>query len=133
MSKPSIIPVLLLKTRSLPHDGYEEFFSTPSSAADSGRPIFQPQFVPVLEHWPNAKSLAVLEDSLKSGHLADKYGGMIFTSQRAVEAWADVAKRVEQEAGRNEAYGTGTGMVCPPSKIAKILNTRLTEVLLQQV
>ncbi|KAJ9499340.1 hypothetical protein LTR99_008685 [Exophiala xenobiotica] len=110
MSKPSIIPVLLLKTRSLPHDGYEEFFSTPSSATDGGRPIFQPQFAPVLEHRPNAKSLAVLEDLLKSGHLADKYGGMIFTSQRAVEAWADVAKRVEQEAGRDEAYGTGTGV-----------------------
>lgn len=109
MSKPSVIPVLLLKTRSLPHDGYEEYFSTPSFA-DGGRPIFQPQFVPVLEHWPNAKSLAVLEDLLKSGHLADKYGGMIFTSQRAVEAWADVAKKVEQEAGRDEAYGTGTGV-----------------------
>ncbi|KAL6252340.1 uroporphyrinogen-III synthase [Rhinocladiella similis] len=108
MPKPSTIPVLLLKTRSSPHDAYEEYFSssstststtptptpTPSSDADGGSWAFQAHFVPVLEHRPNADNLEGLAELLKSGNLPDEYGGMIFTSQRAVEAWTDVVERV---------------------------------------
>jgi len=56
---------------------------------------FQPLFVPVLEHHPNTRNLDILQDLLRSEQLATKYGGMIFTSQRAVEAWSEVVKRVE--------------------------------------
>jgi uroporphyrinogen-III synthase len=90
------IPVLLLKTRSLPHDAYEEYFS-PTPEEGVGGPVFAPQFVPVLEHRPNSQNLDSLAQSLKSGTLGAGHGGMIFTSQRAVEAWADVVKRVERE------------------------------------
>ncbi|EXJ94648.1 hypothetical protein A1O1_03044 [Capronia coronata CBS 617.96] len=119
---PSTIPVLLLKTRSQPHDAYEEYFSTtPLNAAatlttaeegvgvgeeewdrngTAGRPVsfsFEPQFVPVLEHRPNRESLDVLKQALEEGSLGQKYGGMIFTSQRAVEAWAEVVKSTERQ------------------------------------
>lgn len=112
MAKPSTIPVLLLKTRSQPHDAYEEYFSP--SKGDTRN--FQPHFVPVLEHRPVVESVAGLEQLLNSGGLADKYGGMIFTSQRAVEAWADLVKKVEQPSKDDDASATGTGMVCPSPK-----------------
>ncbi|KIX00951.1 uncharacterized protein Z518_10017 [Rhinocladiella mackenziei CBS 650.93] len=101
-SKPLTIPVLLLKTRSQPQDAYEEYFSTHSEGPSL---VFLPQFVPVLEHRPNVRNLEVLELSLKGGTLRKKYGGMIFTSQRAVEAWADVVKKVERDSD-----GVGTGV-----------------------
>ncbi|KIW11534.1 hypothetical protein PV08_10835 [Exophiala spinifera] len=117
MPKPSTIPVLLLKTRSSPYDAYEEYFasssllptsSTPSpspSVADGGSGTFQTHFIPVLEHRPNAPNLEGLAELLRSGNLQDKYGGMIFTSQRAVEAWTDVVQRVriERDRGRENA------------------------------
>ena len=109
MSEPSTVPILLLKTRSQPHDAYEEYFSTFESCGRS----FHPQFVPVLEHRPNAENLAVLDHLLEGGSLTGKYGGMIFTSQRAVEAWTDVVKRVEQHSPGDDASATGIGMVCP--------------------
>ncbi|KAI1608440.1 uroporphyrinogen-III synthase [Exophiala viscosa] len=106
MSVPSTVPILLLKTRSQPHDAYEEYFSTFESCGRS----FQPQFVPVLEHRANAENLAELDHLLKSGGLTEKYGGMIFTSQRAVEAWTDVVKRVEQQSTGDNTSATGTGV-----------------------
>ena len=132
---PLNIPVLLLKTRSQPHDTYEEYFSsfhdtvtTNHNSANDGEqrksstPIFLPEFVPVLEHRPNIENLSRLEGLLKSGRLNEQYGGMIFTSQRAVEAWAEVVKRVEQDEGYPERLQMdatmlepGSGMVCPPS------------------
>lgn len=98
MSNPPTIPVLLLKTRSQPHDAYEEYFSTSrTTEGEDASPItFLPRFVPVLEHRPNSRNLAVLEESLRNATLGETYGGMIFTSQRAVEAWADVVKKVER-------------------------------------
>lgn len=87
------IPVLLLKTKSTPNDNYEEHFSR------DGR--FAPQFVPVLEHTFNAANLQKLRRVLSDGndgvYLRDgerRYGGMIFTSQRAVEAFAAVVREV---------------------------------------
>jgi len=87
------IPVLLLKTKSTPKDNYEEYFSR-----DGG---FAPQFVPVLEHTFNAANLQKLRRLLTEGndgvYLRDgdtRYGGLIFTSQRAVEAFAVVVREV---------------------------------------
>ncbi|EXJ60114.1 hypothetical protein A1O7_04266 [Cladophialophora yegresii CBS 114405] len=99
----STVPVLLLKTRSQPHDAYEEYFSGFRDGGGRGELstlVFRPEFVPVLEHRPNSENLAGLVKLLSEGRLSEQYGGMIFTSQRAVEAWADVVKRVETEAGQ---------------------------------
>ena len=77
--------VLLLKTKSSPHDGYQEV------SEDSS---FDPLFIPVLEHRFNEKSLDTLKDLIQHGHLDpgsstehSQYGAVIFTSQRAVEAF----------------------------------------------
>jgi uroporphyrinogen-III synthase len=104
MSSQPQIPILLLKTKSSPHDGYEDYFSTNG---------YNPTFIPVLEHRFHRDNLATVRDFFASGAFnADtttttstttshngnnedngsdkKYGGMIFTSQRAVEAFAEM-------------------------------------------
>ncbi|KAF7508673.1 hypothetical protein GJ744_009065 [Endocarpon pusillum] len=83
------IPILLLKTKSIPNDSYEEYFSIPSS-------LFAPVFVPVLEHKPNASNLEQVKKLLQEGELKRRYGGMIFTSQRAVEGFAQVVQELER-------------------------------------
>jgi uroporphyrinogen-III synthase len=112
---PIPVPILLLKTRSQPHDAYEEYFPSSPITGPGSAYTFKPRFVPVLEHRPNSKNLSTLEDSLRDGSIKDKYGGMIFTSQRAVEAWTAVVKRVEgsqaEDVRRDVAAG---GMVRPP-------------------
>ena len=89
-------PVLLLKTRSTPVDCYEEHFS---------HEPFTPIFVPVLEHNPNEQNLDSIRSLLLDGKLGRnhdaKYGGMIFTSQRAVEGFATVVEQVERGHGTN--------------------------------
>ena len=91
------IPVLLLKTKSTPNDNYEEYFSRDGH--------FAPQFVPVLEHTFHAANLQKLRRLLSdASHGSDdgtylrdgetRYGGLIFTSQRAVEAFARVVTEV---------------------------------------
>lgn len=99
------IPVLLLKTRSQPTDGYEEYFSNLTlSQNDSTTPprTFSPQFVPVLEHKRNVANLLRLEELLRSGRLTESYGGIIFTSQRAVEGFSDVVRKLDAEHGESQ-------------------------------
>lgn len=110
------IPILLLKTKSIPHDSYEEdFFSTsnPTTTSTPPAPLFQPVFVPVLEHQPIVQNLEVVKRWLREvggdgddGGLKGRermrrrrrrYGGMIFTSQRAVEGFAAVVEELEEE------------------------------------
>ncbi|KAH7369684.1 uroporphyrinogen-III synthase-like protein [Rhexocercosporidium sp. MPI-PUGE-AT-0058] len=83
----SSIPILLLKTKSTPNDGYEERFSSVTDGLQ-----FDPAFVPVLEHQFLDKGLNVVKDLLQKRQIGKdgekQYGGMIFTSQRAVEAFA---------------------------------------------
>ncbi|KAH6677168.1 tetrapyrrole biosynthesis, uroporphyrinogen III synthase [Halenospora varia] len=84
-------PILLLKTRSTPNDGYEEHFSGEKDGIQ-----FVPVFVPVLEHKFLDNGLNVVRDLLRKreihqGQIA-KYGGIIFTSQRAVEAFAKLVE-----------------------------------------
>jgi len=93
--------VLLLKTRSIPVDNYADYFS----ALDDGR--FQPIFVPVLEHRFTHIALETIKDNIKQGAFlptgqlkssaSKHYGGLIFTSQRAVEAFTLVVEQLRQE------------------------------------
>ncbi|EPE34364.1 HemD-like protein [Glarea lozoyensis ATCC 20868] len=83
-------PILLLKTKSKPHDGYAELF------AQSGK--YEPIFVPVLEHKFLDAGLNVVRGLLREGGIGRgedaRYGGMIFTSQRAVEAFTGVVGEI---------------------------------------
>lgn len=89
-------PVLLLKTKSSPGDSYEELFSDPTNGFD-----FEPSFVPVLEHSFLEEGMAKVRNLLRDKSIGTTegkaYGGLIFTSQRAVEAFT---KLVEE--GRGE-------------------------------
>jgi uroporphyrinogen-III synthase len=80
-------PVLLLKTKSTPNDGYEEHF-----CGEKDGFCFEPTFVPVLEHKFLDEGLGIVKDLLQNKQIGkevgSKYGGLIFTSQRAVEAFA---------------------------------------------
>lgn len=51
----------------------------------------------MLEHRPNLRNLEQVKNLLRTGELKRKYGGMIFTSQRAVEAFAQVVQELEDE------------------------------------
>ncbi|EFQ97343.1 hypothetical protein MGYG_00382 [Nannizzia gypsea CBS 118893] len=82
------IPIYFLKTKSTPHDGYKEYFSPTKG--------FKPYFVPVLEHKFNRNNLAKVKDLILSGALTEQYGGIIFTSQRAVEGFS---KMIQDEVG----------------------------------
>ena len=88
---PTSIPVFLLKTRSSPTDAYEDLFA--SSTSPNGEP-FSPSFVPVLEHRLDDTGLALVRSLLKLRAIGNRqecaYGGLIFTSQRAVEAFASL-------------------------------------------
>lgn len=89
MSKPTPrerIPLFLLKTKSSPLDAYQELFTTSSDGYD-----FEPYFVPVLEHRFEDEGMAKVKSVLLSKGISSEegspYGGMVFTSQRAVEAF----------------------------------------------
>lgn len=100
-------PVYLLKTKSSPSDSYEEYFNT----AENGH--FKPIFVPVLEHLFRDDALRTLRRSSErfafaggseatsrqkaTANQAKRYGGIIFTSQRAVDAFATVIAKLDPE------------------------------------
>lgn len=85
------MPILLLKTKSTPGDSYEDIFSQPQGGLS-----FSPSFVPVLEHrFEEAgmtKVRSVLESQMIGKHFGAAYGGLIFTSQRAVEAFTQIVQ-----------------------------------------
>lgn len=99
------VPVLLLKTVSTPTDAYDELFSHAGYA---------PCFVPVLQHQFKPAGLDKLRSILRDERIATPssstesaaelptYGGLVFTSQRSVEAFTKV---VAEEAS---APGTKT-------------------------
>lgn len=87
------IPILLLKTKSTPNDAYEELFSSSqASKRNDGKNQlqFDPRFVPVMLHRFLDAGLDTIRSHLQNQEISRqegaKYGGMIFTSQRAVEA-----------------------------------------------
>ncbi len=96
-------PVFLLKTKSTPGDAYEELFS---SSVEDGLD-FEPAFVPVLEHRFLDPGMGTVRNLLQNDGIGtaqdSPYGGLIFTSQRAVEAFTALVQE-----GRGEISG---GMV----------------------
>jgi hypothetical protein len=81
-----VTPILLLKTKSTPNDGYEDQFSAKKDGM-----LFEPTFVPVLEHKFLDEGLNIVRDLMQKKQIGTeaglRYGGLIFTSQRAVEAF----------------------------------------------
>lgn len=84
-------PVLLLKTKSAPADHYEELFSAPRDGF-----AFEPEFIPVLEHQLLDDGMNSFKELLQERKISNRedaaYGGLIFTSQRAVEAFAKLVE-----------------------------------------
>lgn len=82
------VPVLLLKTKSAPTDAYEETLRS----ASFPRGEFDPRFVPVLRHVFDAAGTQRLKSLLEARQIdsraGSRYGGIVFTSQRAVEAFS---------------------------------------------
>ena len=99
------IPVYLLKTKSSPTDAYEEHLSKIQDAK------YKPIFVPVLDHIFRDDALRTLRRSAErfafasgseasglrkaTNNPAKKYGGLVFTSQRAVDAFATVIAKLD--------------------------------------
>lgn len=85
------VPVLLLKTRSTPGDSYEDIFSQPHAGVN-----FVPSFVPVMEHQFDGAGMgrvrSILQSQMVGRHLGAAYGGLVFTSQKAVEALAKIVQ-----------------------------------------
>ncbi|MCJ1239741.1 hypothetical protein MMC14_007739 [Varicellaria rhodocarpa] len=83
-------PVFLLKTRSQPTDAYHEYFTSFKTI-----PKCVPISVPVLQHAFPTSSLSTLRSLILI--LPSQYSGLIFTSQRAVEAFASVVTSLANE------------------------------------
>jgi uroporphyrinogen-III synthase len=87
------IPVILLKTKSTPVDRYQEHFES------LGHGMYSPIFIPVLQHQMINSSLREISDLISTGafhsSITRKYGGIIFTSQRAVEAFTHITKQLD--------------------------------------
>lgn len=99
------VPVYLLKTKSTPTDAYQTHISQLSNGK------YQPLFVPVLDHIFRDDPLRALRRhaerfAFAGGSPADarrkatnnpakRYGGMVFTSQRAVDAFATVVAKLD--------------------------------------
>ncbi|TQV98295.1 uroporphyrinogen-III synthase HemD [Cordyceps javanica] len=85
------VPVLLLKTQSTPGDSYHDKLT--AAQLPQGRRL-APIFVPVLRHKFDEAGLDTLRGLLRDQRIGSRpdasYGGLIFTSQRAVEAFAHV-------------------------------------------
>ncbi|ETS85523.1 hypothetical protein PFICI_03548 [Pestalotiopsis fici W106-1] len=89
-------PILLLKTKSVPNDTYQELFSTPRDGLE-----FAPIFVPVLQHQFQEDGMSRFRNLLRNGRISNKkdaqYGGLIFTSQRAVEGFAKLVEEGQDD------------------------------------
>jgi len=93
----SATPVYLLKTRASPSDAYEKLLK--DFHDDIHLDTFEPIFVPVMEHQMREEGTSFLKRLLKLGSINIKpnatYGGLIFTSQRATEAFASVIRECQ--------------------------------------
>jgi uroporphyrinogen-III synthase len=108
-------PVFLLKTKSVPGDAYEELFSAPPDGE-----AYEPSFVPVLKHQFDDDGMAKVRGLLQNRSIStaegSAYGGLIFTSQRAVEAFT---KLVEERRGEPPASAGW-------DQVAKVSNPQVT-------
>ncbi|KAF2206390.1 hypothetical protein CERZMDRAFT_53238 [Cercospora zeae-maydis SCOH1-5] len=106
------IPIYLLKTPSSPSDSYSEHFSQLSSQDDKNeKTTYHPLFVPVLEHIFRDDALRNIKRSAErfafaggspatarqtaTHNPAKRYSGLIFTSQRAVDAFGTVIAKLD--------------------------------------
>ena len=105
--RPNVpVPVLLLKTRSSPADAYEDLFSNPSAhsrqdagdmePSSSSSLSFEPIFVPVLHHSFRDDGMQRVDALLRGRKIGSspdcEYGGLVFTSQRAVEGFTKLVE-----------------------------------------
>ena len=107
------IPLILLKTRSQPTDNYATFFQSQllPSASASGPASYTPIFIPVLTH---RFALEPLLSSLSpSGTFPSHHHGLIFTSQRAVEALDSALHQLST--GTPTKPSAGRMLPAPPS------------------
>lgn len=85
------VPVLLLKTQSTPGDSYHDKLT--AARLPNGRRL-TPIFVPVMLHKFDDDGLDALRSLLRDQKISNRpdaaFGGLIFTSQRAVEAFTHV-------------------------------------------
>lgn len=107
-------PIFLLKTAATPRDLYDEYFRNEFRVSTHDNNSygygFDPVFVPVLSHRMHAENLARVESFFTSQNHQNgggddeggggsfigenrTYGGMIFTSQRAVEAFRHILEQ----------------------------------------
>ncbi|KAF3352184.1 Phosphatidylinositol 3-kinase vps34 [Verticillium dahliae VDG1] len=105
-SQPSVdgaVPILLLKTRSSPGDSYEDLLGSTNEDGWS----FEPTFVPVLQHTLIQEGLDEVRTLLQNrGIRSDEgasYGGLIFTSQRAVEAFIGLVEQGKSSGADDDA------------------------------
>ena len=107
------VPILFLKTKSTPTDAYEDLFNAQPLVGSH----FDPDFVPVLRHSFKDEGMDRVGEVLRKKEVHNKpgapYGGMIFTSQRAVEAFAALVER-------------GKGNVHPDNRLPPPVSTELT-------
>lgn len=86
------VPILLLKTKSTPIDAYEDLFNRQSLTNHRLKPLF----VPVLRHSFKRDGMSRVNAALRERAINNSpeapYGGMIFTSQRAVEAFSELVE-----------------------------------------
>jgi uroporphyrinogen-III synthase len=90
-------PIFFLKALATPSDAFQELFSGLRNTADD--PIFDPIFIPILDHALQEQGVSsivqlLLQASI-SAHEDALYGGIIFTSQRAVKAFSTALGRVK--------------------------------------
>ncbi|KAI7778362.1 hypothetical protein LA080_002192 [Diaporthe eres] len=103
------VPILLLKTKSTPGDSYEDLFSQPQGGIS-----FVPSFVPVLEHRFEEAGVtrvrSILQSQMVRKHFGAAYGGLVFTSQRAVEAFIKI---VQDGPGEKQSDPSKTSLAWP--------------------
>ncbi|MCJ1250285.1 hypothetical protein MMC30_007511 [Trapelia coarctata] len=92
-------PIILFKTPSTPSDAYKTYFSTPTPSPS--KPTFNPIFLPLLQHTLLPPALSQLHTLLTSPTFTKKYGGIILTSQRAVEALGSVLTSLQPPPSAN--------------------------------
>lgn len=99
------IPILLLKTKSTPNDGYYDEFSSSRNEVS-----FNPIFIPVLEHKILDDGMNIVRSLFSKKEIGNrevcKYGGLIFTSQRAVEAFALLISEGQQDGDEGRDYNS---------------------------
>ena len=103
--------VFLLKTKSHPTDPYDIFFRSQG---------FDPIFVPVLQH--RHVNLDTTRQIICEGRIEGlgkpaaeaEYGGVIVTSQRAVEALGEVLESLQ---GMSKSLRTGVGVEAPGREV----------------